>query len=144
MKVRLLLAHFAEVQNQMLFAMGAGWTEIGPGPAPFSICGIIDVGWEEANRRYTLDVVILDVDEQPLMIETPMGVQPFRFQSQFEVGRPPGAPAGRSFALPLAINVQPLPLQPGRGYIVRASIDGAVHDEVNFSVRQQAAPPLRP
>ena len=44
---------------------------------------------------------------------------------------------GRSFNLPIAINIVPLPLQAGWHYVVKAFIDGELADEVGFSVRQQ-------
>lgn len=47
MKLRLMLAHAAEVQAGMLYMLGTGWTEIGPAPSPFAIAGIIEVPWDE-------------------------------------------------------------------------------------------------
>lgn len=144
MKLRLLLAHFAEVQSQMLYALGMGWTQTGPGPAPFAICGVIEVTWEETNRQHALEVTIQDADGQPFVVQTPLGEQPFRIQAQFEVGRPPGARPGQPFTMPLAMNVPPLAFRPGQDYVVRATIGGDLLDEIPFLVRPQpAAPPPR-
>ena len=137
MRVRLFLAHAAEVQSDMLFAMGAGWTEIGPQPSPLAIAAIVEVPWDETNRQHTLEISIIDEDGQPFLVPTPAGDQPVRFEARFDVGRPPGVTAGRSFNVPVAINLQPLPFQAGRQYLVRASINGQPRDEVTFFVRQQ-------
>ncbi|MDO8475817.1 MAG: hypothetical protein Q7W02_06400 [Candidatus Rokubacteria bacterium] len=142
MKLRLLLAHFAEVQSSMLYALGMGWTQTGPAPSPFAICGVIEVTWEETNRAHTLEISILDADGQPFMVPTPMGEQPFRLQAQFDVGRPPGSRAGSPFVMPLAMNVQPLAFRAGQDYVVRGTINGDLMDEVPFLVRAQ--PPAPP
>ena len=64
---------------------------------------------------------------------------PFAIAGIIEVpwGRPPGVAPGRSFNLPIAINIVPLQLRAGRHYVVKAFIDGELADEVGFSVRQQ-------
>ncbi len=140
MKLRLFLARFAEVQAGMLYALGMGWTEIGPEPLPFSIGGLIEVPWDATNRPHKLELSLIDGDGHPFSVPTPAGDQPLRFEVSFDVGRPPGVTPGRSFTVPVALNLGPLPLQPGRRYVVRATIDGEVHDEVTFAVRSAQAP----
>lgn len=143
MKLRLFLADSAEVREQLLFMLGGGWTEVGPPPQPFALAGIIEVDWEETNRQRRLEIVIEDEDGQPLTVATPTGDQPFKIEAQFDVGRPPGSP-GRSFNVPIAVTVAPLPWTPSRRYVVKASIDGKIMDEVTFSVRSQPQPPPQP
>jgi hypothetical protein len=141
LKVRLLLAHFAEIQSGQLYALGLGWTEIGPDPNLFAIAALVEVTWEETNRRHQLQFVIVDADGQPVQVPTPTGDQPFQIQADFDVGRPPGVAPGRSFIVPVAINVPPLPLQPGRDYIVRALVDGQLYDETAFTFRPRPPAP---
>jgi hypothetical protein len=135
-KLRLFLADAAEVREGLLFALGAGWTEIGPAPQPFALAGIIEVTWDETNHRRQGEIVIVDEDGQPLVVPTPAGEQPFRIPLSFDIGRPPGTAPGRSFNLPVAIMVAPLPWTPGRRYVARGVVDGEVLDEVAFTVRQ--------
>ena len=135
MKIRLLLAHAAEVQNSLLFAMGIGWTEIGPAPSAFAIAAILEVGWDETSQMHTLEIVFEDADGQPIIVPTPAGDQPLRFPAQFEVGRPPGAVRGTSFIVPMALNVQPVQLPPGRRCVVKARVGPDVLDELFFVVR---------
>ena len=139
MKVRLLLARYAEVQGGTLLGVGIGWAEIGPDPSPFSIAALVEVPWDETNHRHRLEFIILDADGQPFRVSTPTGDQPFQVAVDFDVGRPPGVSPGRSFTMPVAINIAPLPLLPGREYVVRALINGALHDEATITVRPAAA-----
>jgi uncharacterized protein DUF6941 len=135
MKLRLLLAHTAEVQAGMLYIMGAGWSEIGPGPSAFSIAGLVEVSWDETNRQHEVDITIVDADGQPFMHPTPTGDQAFHVNAKIEVGRPPGVRAGRSFMLPIALNFPPLQFRAGGDYVVRGAINGQILDEVPFAVR---------
>lgn len=143
MKARLLLARYAEVQNAMLYASGAGITEIGPDPSPFAIALLIEVPWDETSRRHELKVDIVDADGQPLVVPTPTGEQAFHIVAHFDVGRPPGSVQGRSFMVPVAMNLTPLPFRPGQGYVVRASIDDKVVDETPILTRP-SPPPQHP
>lgn len=140
MKLRLFLARFAEVQSAMLYALGMGWTEIGPEPSPFSIGGLIEVPWDATNRPHKLELSLIDGDGHPFSVPTPAGDQPLRFEVDFDVGRPPGVTPGRSFTVPVALNLGPLPFQPGHSYVVRAAIDGEVLEEVAFAVRPAPTP----
>jgi len=141
MKVRLLLANFAEVRDNMLYAMGAGWTIIGPAPSQFAIAALVEVPWEETNRPLRLLFEIFDVDGQPFSVGTLTGDRPFQIGAELSVGRPPDVPPGTTFLTPVAINVQPIQFRPGQQYVMRASIDGAQMDEVHFRVRQQPPQP---
>src|SRR5262245_22476881 len=136
MKLRLFLADAAEVREQLLFMLGGGWSEIGPAPQPFALAGIIEIGWDETNRSRRLEFLIEDEDGQPLNVATPTGEQPFKLSANFDVGRSLGAP-GRSFNVPIAVMVAPLPWTPGKRYIVKALIDGDPMDQVIFEVRPQ-------
>ena len=140
MKLRLLLAHNAEVQAGMLYVLGGGWIEIGPDASAFAIAGLIEVSWDETNRQHELDITIIDADGQPFMHPTPTGDQAFHFNARVVVGRPPNAIAGQSFNLPIALNFPPLQFRPGTAYIVRGSINGTLLDEVPFVIRN--APPV--
>lgn len=145
MKVRLLLANWAEVpgQSNMLYAMGIGWTLIGPVPSPFAIAALIEVPWDETNRAIRLAFDIVDVDGHPFQVPTPTGDRPFQITAEINQGRPADAPAGTTFLAPVAVNVQAVQFQPGQQYMVRASIDGRVMDETSFRVRPQP-PPAQP
>jgi hypothetical protein len=144
-KLRLFLADSAEVREQLLFMLGGGWTVVGPQPQPFAIAGILEVTWDETNRRRQLDFLIEDEDGQPLNVPTPTGEQPFRVSATFDVGRPAWISPGGSFNLPIAVTIAPLPWVPGRRYTVKAIIDSKPMDEVTFAVRPlPQSPPTAP
>ncbi len=140
MKLRLFLAHTAEVQAGMLYSLGIGWNEIGPDPSAFAIAGLVEILWDETNRPHDLDITIVDADDQPYMVPTPTGDQPFRVHAKVEAGRPPGARVGRSFSVPIALNLPPLQFRPGGDYILRGSLNGDLLEEVPFIVRPAATP----
>src|SRR6266536_1146440 len=142
MKAKILLANSAEVREGLLFLLGGTWNEAGPLPQLFSIAGVIEVDWDECNRRHNVEFAIEDADGAPLMVQSLTGQQPFRLTSPFEIGRPPMVPQGTTFNVPIAIPIPAIPWTPGRQYVLIVRINAAEHDRVAFSVRpDQAAPP---
>lgn len=135
MRAKILLADSAEVREGLLFLLGGGWSVVGPQPQAFAIAGLIEVAWDETNEKHPLAFTIEDEDGTPLLVPTPQGDQPIRVESALDVGRPPGAPRGTSFNVPLALPLPPIPWKPGRRYVVRMTIDDAEMDRLTFSVR---------
>ncbi len=135
----MLLADFAQVADGKLTVVGGGWSLIGPEPTPFGIALLVHVPWDQANRRHTLRLELLDSDGQPFLIPADEEEQSVVFLDnvEFEVGRPAGLKPGTSLELPLAVNSGPLPLEPGNRYEWRLSIDGEGDEDwrLPFSVR---------
>lgn len=142
MKLTLLLADWAEVLNGKLYVMGGGWTETGPAPSPSALAAIIEVDWNETNIEHTLKFALMDADNRPVMIPTPTGEQPTEIEAKFNVGRPPEAKRGSSFNVPLAMNIGPLPLQPGRVYVWRCSIDDKTEEHWGATFTTRAMQPI--
>lgn len=137
----MLLADFAQVADGKLTVVGGGWSITGPEPGPFGIAILIHVPWDLANTRHILRLELLDADGQPVVVEDDDGnEQPIRFFDDwpFEVGRPPGIKPGTPLEFPVAVNSMPLPLEPGRRYEWRLSINGETRDDwrLPFSVRE--------
>jgi hypothetical protein len=65
---------------------------------------------------------------------------PIRIEAVFEAGRPAGLTPGTPLDGAMAITVGPLPLEPGRRYAWRLSVDGETDEDwqVGFSVRPSA------
>src|SRR5438552_11045779 len=100
-KVRLewlLLADSAEVINNKLYMLGGGWEVYHlntPARVKFALAASFKVPWVATNQPHKFEVQILTEDGQtPLM----------GFGGEFEVGRPPGMPAGSSQRSQIAIN----------------------------------------
>jgi len=137
MKVTIMLADFAQAVNGKLYIMGGGWSIAGPQTNPSAIAVKIEVPWNEANRKHSLKLELLDADYRPVLLPTPNGNSPLVISGDFEVGRPAGLLPGTPIDVPLAFNIGPLPLDPGQRYIWKLSInDQAGEDwEVRFSIR---------
>jgi len=149
MKVTLLLADSAQAIDGKLYVLGGGWSVTGPGPVTMALALKIEVPWDQANERHTLQFRLVDGDGNQVSLPTPVGEQEVRIDAQFEVGRPPGVTRGSPLDYVLAINLQSLPLPPGQRYQWRLSIDGHEEDDwyVGFTSREPAQPipePLGP
>jgi hypothetical protein len=133
MKVNMMLADSAQAVQGKLYVLGGGWTITGPGPAPSAIAAIIEVPWNDANRRFKFELALLTADAQPVIVPTPLGDRPLLIEGQFEAARPLGLKPGSPLTVPLAINIGPLPLQPDRVYVWRFSIDGHTEEDWQLS-----------
>jgi len=136
-KLTMLLADSAQAVAGKLYILGGGWSITGPDPTPSAIAIKLDVPWEEANRKHTLHLALLNADNQPIVIPTPMGEQKVEVTGEFEVGRPAGVTPGTAIDLSIAFNIGAMPLPPGGRYLWRCSIDGKSNDDwqVPFSTR---------
>ncbi len=140
----LLLADAAEAVNGKLYILGGGWSVIGPGPTPFAIAMKVEVPWDQANTRHDFRLELLDSDGRPVPVQQELGAEPkpLVLDGSFEVGRPPGLPAGTPLDTVLAVNFPgDLPLQPGSRYEWRLSINDETRDDWRASFYSRPAPP---
>jgi hypothetical protein len=148
MKVTMLLADSAQTAEGKLYILGGGWSVTGPAPAPSAVALKIEVPWDQANKRHTFELALLDADGNPITASTPQGEQPIQFGGEFEVGRPPGLAPGTPIDMPFAANLGPLPLSPGSRFTWRLTIDSRSEPDwhVSFSTRpgQGSPEPQRP
>ena len=137
MKLTILLADAAQAVNGKLYILGGGWSIAGPEPTQMAIAIKVEVPWNEANQRHTLQLTLVDDDGHPVAFSAPAGTQTVEVSLNFEVGRPPGLKPGTPLDVPLAINLGPLPLPPDRRYVWRCAIDGQSESdwEVSFTTR---------
>lgn len=141
LRLTLLLADFAQVAEGKLFVSGAGWTFVKPGVAPMAIALLAEVPWDRANHSYTFEIRLYDEDDRPAV--TPDGNQVV-ISGNLEAGRPPGHPKGAPLTVPLAINVPPLPLAPGRRFEWRVFVDGETRDDWRLAFNTLAPKPPPP
>jgi hypothetical protein len=113
----LLLADGAQVQNGKLYVLGGGWErlqfETFPQTIPVGIALGVRVPWGETNRKHAFSIRGLSADGEEL----------FKGEGEFELGRPPGLPAGQSQIFQVAVQL-PLPVPAPGHYSVEATIDG--------------------
>lgn len=144
MRVTLMLCDHAVVAEGKLYIAGGGWSVTGPAPAPSAIALLFAVPWDQANHQHTFNLTLEREDGGPVLQRNELGQeQQVGFQADFEVGRPPGTVLGTPLELPLALNLPPLPLEPGARYQWVLEVDGKRGDEWNlpFTVRPAAHDP---
>ena len=113
---------------------------------PFGIAILVQVPWDQANRRHTMRLELVDADGEAVTLHagTTRTRRPIVFLDdvEFEVGRPAGIKPGTPLELPIAVNSGPLPLEPGGRYEWRLTIDGEGDEDwrLAFSVRPEEEP----
>jgi hypothetical protein len=134
----MLLCDHAQVAEGKLFVSGGGWTVTTAGQAPMGVAVLIQVPWDRSNRDITFALTLRDSDGNPVIGQVIDGVPtPISLQGDFQVGRPPGVAPGSSLAVPLAVNLPPPPLEPGKRYEWTLELDGDSHEDwtLPFSTR---------
>jgi hypothetical protein len=123
----MMLADMAQVAEGKLYILGGGWHVTTAPSGPCAIAMIVDVDWEETNKRHEFLLELVDADGRPVALPGPSGEHsPLRIGGNFEAGRPPGARAGTVTSVPLAVNFGPLPLAGDAQYQWRVTIDGDI------------------
>jgi hypothetical protein len=142
MRVTMMLADAAQAVAGKLYVLGGGWSIIGPDPMPMAIALKIDVPWDEANRRHTLRLALVDDDGQPVVVPTPTGERAVELSADFEVGRPPGTKPGTDLDVVFGVNILPMPLKTDSRYVWRCHIDDQTREEwqVRFTTRSANTP----
>jgi len=129
----MLLADAAQVADGKLNLLGGGWN-ITRGLAPSALALLIEIPWDETNRRHKLEIALVDSDGGPVLVLNPFQQQqPLVIPAEFEVGRPAGLAAGASVNQPFAINLGPLQLKPGTRYEWRCTVNGEMLASQAFS-----------
>ena len=136
MDAQLILCDWAEVVNQKLYIMGAGWTKVVANqPVPMAVAVTVRVPWTETNRQHSIELAMLTEDGQPVVPAVPVPAEvvlpPIRLEGKFEVGRPPGSKEGAPLSIPFAFRLPSMPLNPG-GYVLDLHIDGKKVATVSF------------
>ena len=123
-KVTMLLCDAAQVSDGKLYILGGGWSMTGPDPVPSAVALKIDVDWHEAETSHHWELFLEDADGKPVMMETAEGTQPVEVRGEFTVSQPQGIPEGSPIDVALAVNLGPIPLEPGTRFAWRLTIDG--------------------
>ena len=130
----MLLADSAQTADGKLYILGGGWSATGPMPMPSAIALKFEIPWEAANRKHHLRIELIDSDGRPIVLPGQDG--PLLIQADLEVGRPPGITPGTSLDSTLAINIGPLPLQPGRYEWRCTVVEANVSQSCAFTFRE--------
>lgn len=128
MKATLLLADSAQASpDGKAHALGLGWAVTGSPSPPIALVLFLECDWNETNAKHKLEIELVDADGKPVSFGAgPLGnAEPaIHLELEFEVGRPPGLPAGMGQRQAFAINIEPgMPLTPGQSYEFRMKVD---------------------
>ncbi len=135
----MMLADAAQEVGGKLYILGGGWSITGPDPVPMAIALKLEVPWDRTNEQHSLLLELLDEDGEPVLVPGPESEEvPLQVTGEFEAGRPPGIKPGTPIDSALAVNFGPLPLEGGRRYQWRLSIDGETDEDwaLGFSTRR--------
>jgi len=123
----LILTDAAQVQGDKLYMLGGGWSVIWarqfPVTHPMAVAVGVLVSWQETNQRHQFRLEILSAD----------GESKANVEGEFEMGRPPGLPAGATQRMMITGNLALQLEGPGQFEAV-LSLDGAVSKRAAFSV----------
>lgn len=126
MRATLILADYARVADSKLDVLGGGWNVTSAPEVTMGVGVMIEVPWDEANRKHQLRLELNGADGELVQLPLPNGegFGPVVAEAEFEVGRPPGLAAGTPLSVPFAVNVNNVPLPPGNRYEWRLKING--------------------
>ena len=125
----IVLADAAQVVGGKLYLIGGGWEMLnlssGLGSEHrMAIAASYRVPWLETNQDQTIDMDIVHED----------GGDPiFELKGQFQVGRPPGIPAGKDQRFQFAAEVV-IKIEKFGGYTLTARIEGQPDTRTSFTV----------
>jgi hypothetical protein len=116
-----IVAEFASVADGKLTLVGAGFDWFNhTGPVSFGVGALLHVPWTETNTPHTWRFRLADADGG--VYAGPDGGA-LEFADRFEVGRPPGTPAGAALTMALAFNLQGLVFPPQSRYVAQLFLD---------------------
>ncbi|RJP34738.1 MAG: hypothetical protein C4536_02030 [Actinobacteria bacterium] len=133
MQAYLLLCDAAEVVGDRVFVLGGGWVGRSSRLPNMAVVVLLDVPWDQANRRHEMELFLLDEDGNMVSAGDPP--REIRMQGNFEVGRPAGHPAGMPLRFMQAINFHRLPLNPSLRYSWELRLDGETVTSTSFFTR---------
>jgi len=123
----LILADAAQVQGDKLYMLGGGWSVIWakqfPVTHPMAVVIGVLVSWQETNQRHQFRLEILSAD----------GESKANAEGEFEMGRPPGLPAGAAQRMMIVANLALQLDGPGHFEAV-LTLDGTVGKRASFGV----------
>ena len=135
-----MLCDHVAVADGKLYINGGGWNITGPDAAPSGIAVLIEVPWNKTNRQIPLRIRLLHEDGDAVTQASPAGSAPVEVGAEVEVGRPAGLPPGSPLLVPLAVNLPPIPLPAGHGYVWQAELDGESDADWRLPFRTREAP----
>jgi hypothetical protein len=128
LEVTLLLCDAADEANGKLYVMGGGWTTVIPDqPVNMALALLVEVPWDQANRKFNLIAKLMTDDGEQVQVEG----EDVGAGGDLEVGRPAGLKPGTPLNLPLALKFSGVSL-PAGGYRWEVHVDGTLMAKAPF------------
>lgn len=136
MNAWITLADFAQVHAGKLYVVGGAISMLGPGPISMGVAVQINVDWADRSKRKHLRVSLLNADDKPVSLPTPLGEVPLEVSADYEVVPAPGGPPAMDLPFAFAFHLAGVPLPPG-SYKWFLHLDGAAAPaaSASFAVR---------
>lgn len=139
MRATVLLADAATQDGSgKIHALGLGWSVTSTPLPPCALVVLFRVPWHGANQKHTFVLRLIDADGRAVAISQGGETTLVGIEGHFEVGRPPGLPAGTDLDQNLCIPVTGgFELTPGASYEWRLEVDGRHEQDwlARFTVR---------
>jgi uncharacterized protein DUF6941 len=139
----MLLADAAQVAEGKLYIMGGGWEMCGPEPTPMALAVKVEIPPSQVRRKHTWSITLVDANGEPVLLTADGEKSTVTIHGEFgRIADLKSLPKGGPVHLRFALNVAPLPLEPGTSYAWRLSIDNQTRRDwqVSFSTRPITAP----
>lgn len=142
MEVTAVLCNHAESQNNMLYVSGGGVDRAlippnipGPWGINVAVGVLIEVPWTQTNQQHTVEIGVIDADDQPVMVPTgPDTTEAVRAHLDFNLGRPPQLEVGEEQTVALAVNFPGLPISRFGRYFFVVTVDGTEVRRLRYTV----------
>lgn len=116
----MMMCDAAQVNGGKLYILGGGVSLIGPSPQPVAVAIQILVPWDRANVAHHWRLDLVDEDGAQVTFRD----RPVVAEGRFEAGRPAGLRPGTPLTMALAINLPGLPLENGKAFEFRLTVEG--------------------
>lgn len=143
-EVDAFLADSVALADGKLYALGAGWNIINTPVIPFrytriGIATLIRVPYTATNETHVVECRLEDADGRAVDLgDAPSGSGPDSkirsIRTEFNVGRPPGLPAGDEQVVPWPLNFDGLVFAQADRYRFVISVDGVDMTTLSFRV----------
>lgn len=129
-ETNVLLCDSAAASNDgKMHMLGAGWTVTTSPTAPHALALMLRIPWDRANEEIDVNATLVTEDGQQVELDG----SAICYSTKVEVGRPPHVKHGTMLPAAFALNIPPMPLNPGR-YQWRVEVDGHAYER-DFEVQ---------
>lgn len=136
MQASLILCDFAEQDpTGKIHMLRAGWSVMGPAPTAHAVVVFMKAPQSENSSPVSITLRLRDADHQVVTMPGAAGMQVLEFAGQIEIRQFPDSPDDAVGGGAFAVNVAPLPLQPGR-YTWSLEVQGKEEASADFFVRK--------